>query len=76
VVCAGLPTLRGHFAEDELLFYEPGSVDDLAEKLLWAAQHPQEMCERAERASNHYDAEYSWPRQRAVFLELLDSCLR
>jgi len=76
VVCAGLPTLREHFAEDELLFYEPGSVDDLASKLLWAAQHPEQMCERAERASAHYNAEYSWPRQRAVFLELLESCLR
>jgi glycosyltransferase involved in cell wall biosynthesis len=76
VVCAGLPTLRAHFAEDELLFYEPGGVEDLANKLLWALQHPQEMCEQAERASAHYDAEYSWPRQKAVFLELLESCLR
>lgn len=76
VVCAGLPTLRAHFAEDELVFYEPGSVDDLANKLLWAAEHPQEMNERAGRASAHYDAEYSWPRQRAAFLELLESCLR
>ena len=76
VVCSGLPTLRAHFAEDELLFYEPGSVDDLADKLVWAAQHPEEMCGRAERASAHYDAEYSWPRQKAVFLQLLESSLR
>jgi glycosyltransferase involved in cell wall biosynthesis len=76
VVCAGLPTLRAHFADDELLFYEPGRVDDLAEKLLWSAQHPREMMQRAARASAHYDADYSWPRQKAAFLRLLETCLQ
>jgi len=76
VVCAGLSTLRAHFADDELLFYQPGNVEDLADKLLWAAQHPDAMRERAERASALYTTEYSWPRQKAVFLDLLSSCLR
>ena len=76
VVCAGLPTLRAHFADDELLFYEPGNVADLAQKLLWAAENPEDMRARAARASAHYAAEYSWSRQRAVFLDLLESCLR
>ena len=29
VVCAGLPTIREYFGEDEVLFFEPGNVADL-----------------------------------------------
>jgi glycosyltransferase involved in cell wall biosynthesis len=75
VVCAGLPTLRAHFDDDELLFYEPGDTADLTERLVWAATHPVEMQDRAARASARYDAEYSWSRHKAVFLGLLESCL-
>jgi glycosyltransferase involved in cell wall biosynthesis len=75
VVCAGLPTMRSHFADDELLFFEPGNIEDLAAKLCWAAGHPDEMLARATRARAHYEAEYSWSRQKRVFLDLLDSCL-
>jgi glycosyltransferase involved in cell wall biosynthesis len=73
VVCAGLPTLRGHFSDEELLFFRPGDVGDLAEKLLWSAQQSGDMLERAERAYRRYDAQYSWPQQKATFLRILNS---
>lgn len=74
VVCAGLPTLRQHFADDELLFFHPGDVHDMAEKLRFAVEHPGEMAVRAERAYTRYEREYSWPRQKQVFLDLLSEC--
>lgn len=72
VVCAGLPTLRAHFKEDELLFYAPGDVADLTAKLGWALDHPAEMNEMAVRAQRHYERDYAWPQQRKVFLDVLE----
>lgn len=76
VVCAGLPTLRSHFSPSEVLFFSPGDVDDMAAKLRWAAEHYVAMIGMAEAAYERYEREYSWPRQKAIFLDVLRSCAR
>lgn len=74
-VSAGLPTIRLHFADDEVLFFQPGNVVDLADKLAWAAEHPSEMEERSARALARYRSEYSWPLQRERFLDSLETAI-
>jgi glycosyltransferase involved in cell wall biosynthesis len=71
VVCAGLETLRDHFDDDELLFYDPGDPRDLPRKLLWAYRHQDEMLERAHRTRERYVACYGWEAGRRAFLEAL-----
>ncbi|TLM90265.1 MAG: glycosyltransferase family 4 protein, partial [Actinobacteria bacterium] len=68
VVCAGLETLRGHFDDDEVLFFEPGNPDDLAAKLVWARAHQVEMNARAEKAHMRYTRDYGWDANKLVFL--------
>jgi glycosyltransferase involved in cell wall biosynthesis len=73
VLCADLPTLRLHFSETELLFFDAGNVDDLAVKLRWAFAHPDEMRQRADAAYTKCQREYAWPEQRRRFLAVLAS---
>jgi len=73
VVCVRLETLAVHFSEDELLFYEPGSVADLVEKLGHALDKPQEMAARARRAGQRYTHSYSWEHNSEVFLREIDA---
>jgi glycosyltransferase involved in cell wall biosynthesis len=71
VVCAGLPTMREYFGDDELLFFEPANGADLADKLLWALDHYDDMLTRAVTAAARYDSMYAWDLQKGEFLNAL-----
>jgi glycosyltransferase involved in cell wall biosynthesis len=71
VVCVRLETLAAHFAEDELLFFEPESVEDLASKLCLLLERPEEGAERAARAAERYKHQYDWQRNAEVFLRAI-----
>ena len=73
VVCVRLETLAAHFGPDELLFYEPASVHDLAAKLSVCLQQPRDMDTMADRAAEHYRRDYSWQRNSEAFLHEIDA---
>lgn len=50
------------FNEDEVIFFEPGNARDLANKLLWCYENPDELKKRAQKAKDRYFAEYTWER--------------
>ena len=64
VVSADLPTIREHFADDEVRFFRAGDGDALAEALLDVASDVAAARARAERALQRYEA-YRWPRNAA-----------
>jgi glycosyltransferase involved in cell wall biosynthesis len=70
VVSADLPTIREHFADDEVRFFRAGDVDALADALLDVAANHTDARARAERALKRYES-YSWPRNAARYAELL-----
>jgi glycosyltransferase involved in cell wall biosynthesis len=72
VVCVRLETLAAHFSEEELLYYAPASVDDLADKLLASLAQPKQSLERARRAAQRYEASYGWSQSRDVLLQQID----
>jgi glycosyltransferase involved in cell wall biosynthesis len=71
VVVSRLETLVAHFDRDEVTFFEPGDAASLAEAIAWAAEHPEEARERADRAERRA-RQYSWPLSRQRLLEALD----
>lgn len=71
VVVAGLPTLREHFAEDEVLFFTPGDADSLAAALLATARDPEAARARAV-AAQHRARAYAWEANAARYVRLLD----
>jgi glycosyltransferase involved in cell wall biosynthesis len=70
VVSADLPTIREHFADDEIRFFRAGDADALAEALFDVASDGTAARTRAKRALKRYEA-YRWPRNAARYAELL-----
>ncbi len=58
--------VQDYFKEDEILFFEPGNVDDLARKMEWAYRHPDELRSIMERGRRVYE-KYSWELERSRF---------
>ena len=71
-VVAELPTLRRHFSESEVLFFEPGSVESLASALLEVWEDAVAARDRADAARARYVEEYSWPVQAERLAALFD----
>jgi glycosyltransferase involved in cell wall biosynthesis len=71
VTVSGLPTLRAHFAEDEVLFFTPGDANSLAAALLAIAADPEAARARAEAARQRARA-YAWDANAARYIRLLD----
>jgi glycosyltransferase involved in cell wall biosynthesis len=73
-----VPRTKGvtdYFGEDEILFFQPGDVDDLAEKLVWAYSHPSELQAMMERGREVYRRN-SWALQERRLIDVADSLLR
>ncbi len=69
-VVADLPTLRLHFADDEVLFFRAGDEVDLSRALVAVAQHPEAAAARA-RAASERAREYAWERSARRYVEVL-----
>lgn len=71
VISAALPTIQEYFSDDEVRFFEPGSVDSLAAALLAIASDPEGAEFRTERARRRYAA-YRWEVNARAYVALLD----
>jgi glycosyltransferase involved in cell wall biosynthesis len=74
VVCSDLPTLREHFSEDEVLFFEAGNPEALAHALETTAKDPAAARRRADAALRRYES-YRWPISAKRYVDALNSCL-
>ena len=71
------PRTRGiqdYFQEGELLFFEPGNVEDLARKMEWVYQHPAEARCVMERGRRVYQ-QHTWDLERGRFTALVKGLL-
>lgn len=75
LVCSDIPANRSVIEEDEAVFFEAGSAGDLARKLAWALEHPDEMRERAARARRRVARAYDWGRIAGAYDRLYRSLI-
>ncbi|MDP3817740.1 MAG: glycosyltransferase family 4 protein [Methylotenera sp.] len=52
------------------LLFESGNAQDLAEKLIWAEAHPDEMVKMGKSARAEYEAKYTPERNYAMLIEI------
>jgi glycosyltransferase involved in cell wall biosynthesis len=69
-VAPDLPTIRGHFSDDEVVFFEAGNAASLARALERVAADPGEASRRAEAARRRYES-YRWEHSARTYVELL-----
>lgn len=61
------------FNEDEVIYFEPGNAEDVANKLRWCCEHRNELANICKRAKNRYFAEYTWDRMENELYRCYDS---
>lgn len=67
VIASRLDSVTAYAPPGALLLFEPDDAADLADKLSWAAAHPEELARHVTGASAMYDA-LRWEREKARYL--------
>ena len=62
--------IQDYFKEDEMVFFEPGNVDDLARKIEWVYRHPAETRSVVERGRKVYE-KYTWDLEQGRFTSMV-----
>ncbi len=71
VVCSGTATMRHYFDGDELLFFEPANVQDLAQAIRQLLTDPAAAAERARKSELKLD-KLRWSAQKQALVEIVD----
>jgi glycosyltransferase involved in cell wall biosynthesis len=71
VICSGSATMRHYFGDDEMLFFEPGSTDDLVRAIRELLADPAAADERALRSQIKLD-KLSWSAQKEMLVETVE----
>ena len=66
-----LPVIERYFADDEVMFFEPDSVESLADAIAATLADPEAAGDRAARAAARLSA-FSWATQKRRYLDLVD----
>jgi glycosyltransferase involved in cell wall biosynthesis len=75
VICSGSATMRHYFSDDELLFFGPENVADLARAINELLTDPESAHERAARSRVKL-AKLDWPGQREALVETVEALAR
>jgi glycosyltransferase involved in cell wall biosynthesis len=72
-----VPRTKGvtdYFREDEILFFQPGDIEDLAKKIAWARSHPDELRSMMEKGREVY-RRHSWLEQEKQLINVVGRVL-
>ncbi|TWI63380.1 glycosyltransferase involved in cell wall biosynthesis [Desulfobotulus alkaliphilus] len=71
VLCSNIGSLA-ELVEDRVtgLHFEAGNADDLAEKMQWMLDHPDEVAEMGRRARREYEAKYTPERNFEILMDI------
>jgi glycosyltransferase involved in cell wall biosynthesis len=58
------------------LLFNPGDASDLAEKIAWAASHPEQMLRMGRAARAEYEANYTPQRNYKLLIDIYDDAIR
>jgi glycosyltransferase involved in cell wall biosynthesis len=76
IVCSDIPANRDVLS-DAALYFESGNVEDLADKLGWALEHPGEMRALGERAQSRVRQDFAWDsiadRYEALYHDVIEN---
>jgi len=72
VICSDIATMRHYFSDDELLFFEPENVEDLARTIRALLTNPAAAEERAARSRMKLDG-LDWPAQKQTLVEAVEA---
>jgi len=74
VIAPSAPGIQDYFGSDDLVFFELGNVEDLAEKIQYVYSHPKETGDLVRRGQDIY-LEHKWSCERTRLVSLVDELL-
>jgi glycosyltransferase involved in cell wall biosynthesis len=75
VIVPSTQGIRDYFKDDEILYFKPNNVNDLAAKIEWASQNPAELQCVLEKGRQVYEKN-RWESEQEKFLDLVSGLLR
>jgi glycosyltransferase involved in cell wall biosynthesis len=66
--------IRDYFGQDDLVFFKPGDVQDLARAIQWVHDNPGLAQKRTQRSVQIYH-HHLWPKEKERFLGTVTSLL-
>jgi glycosyltransferase involved in cell wall biosynthesis len=74
VIASRLDSVAAYFPEDSILYFEPGSDADLADRLRHLSAHPEEARQRVRRTRELYEG-HRWEHEKQKYLAVYDGLL-
>jgi glycosyltransferase involved in cell wall biosynthesis len=74
VIAPLAPGIQDYFGPKDLIFFELGNANDLAEKIKYVFMHPEKIGEIVRRGQEIY-SEHRWSRERLRFTNLVNNLL-
>jgi glycosyltransferase involved in cell wall biosynthesis len=74
VITPRAPGICDYFDDESLIYFELGDVEDLARKIEWAFQHPDEVIEVIKRGQEVHRA-HTWSEERSTLTNLVAALL-
>ena len=74
VIVPRTPGIQDYFSDDNMIFFDPGDVKDLAGKIEWAWSHPLELRTITEKGREVY-WRHSWVKEKDRFVNIVDNLL-
>ncbi len=75
VICSRTETIQAYFDDSMVLFFTPGNVTDLTEKILLLYKQPQ-IREQLIKNSDRFNHEYNWQQQKQLYYQLVDGLIK
>jgi glycosyltransferase involved in cell wall biosynthesis len=68
VIAPATKGIKDYFGPDDIVFFNPGQVEDLARQILWVHAHPDEIGQIVERGREVYRRNL-WSREKNRFVK-------
>jgi glycosyltransferase involved in cell wall biosynthesis len=70
-ICSRTETIQSYFDDSMVKFFNPGSIDELTEIILFLYQNPEKRKQLAVDADK-FNREYNWNQQKQLLYSLVD----
>jgi glycosyltransferase involved in cell wall biosynthesis len=75
VISSRLKGIALTFNEDQVIFFEPGNPGDLAKKIEWCYNNPEETKKMVISAKNRFFNEYNWEKMESTLYQSYDNLI-
>lgn len=64
------PTIENYFSAEDIAYFEPGNIEDMAAKIVELAKDPERLAQMSRNARRIFDT-YNWSTEKATYFEVL-----